>query len=197
MPYIDVGALRNQRKQAEENQKRAKKFAEAKDKRIIKARRQPLGRKPKPEPQPIMQYFEHPTPAFEFEQEYSDIKEKINEKLLEILSLPAKQKRDVLQQKLTNSTFIRKYLRRKADFGMFDGYINENILFAILYFIYYEEAINSKNNFCSTNIHVIKPLPNIKIDTAGGQSANQPAPVQHDREVGQNRTENDTSGKSN
>jgi hypothetical protein len=174
MPFVNVEAMRIQKKHQQEGEKRAKKMMEAQDRRIIKARRQPLGRKPiqfsLPPPPPEPEEEHEP---FEFEGEYKDIKEKINEKILEILALPAKHKRQEFQQKLASSSFMKKYIRNKSEFGIFDGYINENIIFAALYFIYYEETMCSKINFLPNNINVPNQLSNSTINITGGSGSNQ------------------------
>ena len=168
MPFIDVGELKRSQKREIEQEKINKKIQDKRDNRSFNVRRKViLGNPPKQVKQnKISDFINTMTPYVEHnsinnEEEYNDLKNTANNYIIKTISATAKDKKHVLEEKIQKSKFMKKYINKRLNMDLLEGYINEDILFCMLYGSYYFQAIN---NYQYTIIkNEPKQLPDIAV----------------------------------
>jgi hypothetical protein len=139
MSLVDVDAM-----EAEiENKKIA---VEKKEKIIKKVRKTPVNKKPVYQP-PQLKFTEEELDHFEKQINKKDpadneVKDGIRDIIIKGLGYPARDKKDVLQEKLKKSKYINKYIDEKINCDLIDG-LNPNAKFAVVYSYHYLDTIFS------------------------------------------------------
>ena len=77
------------------------------------------------------------------QEEIKEIKTKFRDGIKTIMAMPAKDKSNNLKDKIDNSKFMNNYIEKNTKLNMLD-WMNEHLVFAGLYFNYYNESMNGK-----------------------------------------------------